>query len=319
MTDPKEQRLVNLVIALKETSRRMTFDELRTRTGYYQQPDVAAARRQFERDKADLLAIGVPLTVGPIPFGEGTGYTIDRKGYALPAIELAPDEVAALSVALRAAGDSATTHGLAKLTARAPDPDGSDGSGLPAVLSVDEPPVEVLAATRERRQLRFHYRNSRGEVRARHLHPYRVAQRRGAWYVRGHDVDAGELRTFRLDRVVGTVEVGAHPGAFPPPTRPEERGFTIPKSPGVSLELFVAPEQGWLVSTAGGWHVDDLARPDVVPESWLAFRIDDIERSRAVTLVLGLGDQAALRGPADVREDVLAALDRVLGLAEPAS
>ncbi|WP_462187716.1 MULTISPECIES: helix-turn-helix transcriptional regulator [unclassified Frankia] len=59
-----------------------------------------AFRRMFERDKAYLREIGIPLETGAdSAFSNEIGYRIRRGDYALPDIALEPDEAAALAVA----------------------------------------------------------------------------------------------------------------------------------------------------------------------------------------------------------------------------
>jgi proteasome accessory factor B len=62
---PVVERLVNLTVALLETRRPLTFEELRQRTGYYPQADASSARRMFERDKETLRSLGCPRGDAP--------------------------------------------------------------------------------------------------------------------------------------------------------------------------------------------------------------------------------------------------------------
>src|SRR5712692_1195317 len=55
------ERLLNLVALLLNSSRPLTFEEIRAKIPAYQQDDVASAKRMFERDKDALREVGVPV------------------------------------------------------------------------------------------------------------------------------------------------------------------------------------------------------------------------------------------------------------------
>src|SRR4029453_11409683 len=61
-----------------------------------------AFKRMFERDKAELREMGVPLETGRTSaFDTEDGYRIARADYELPEIRLAGDEAGAVGLALR--------------------------------------------------------------------------------------------------------------------------------------------------------------------------------------------------------------------------
>src|SRR5919106_3540175 len=98
------ERLVNLVALLLEARRPLTFDQIRAVLPAYQQGDKASAKRQFERDKDTLRAIGIPVEVAPTDVWEvEEGYRIPRERYELPEVEFSAEEAAALFVAPHAA------------------------------------------------------------------------------------------------------------------------------------------------------------------------------------------------------------------------
>ena len=70
---------------------------------------------------------------------------------------------------------------------------------LPHVLPL---PPAIAEALEGRRQVRMRYIDARGQETERAVRPMRVHERRGHLYLLAHCYQAGELRTFRLDRVV---------------------------------------------------------------------------------------------------------------------
>ena len=99
------ERLTNLLALLLETSAPLSLVEIAGELrGQYPEKD-AAQRGAFERDKAALREIGVPIeqeiVVGG-PYAGSTRYWIDRARYELADLRLEPDEMRALQVAVAA-------------------------------------------------------------------------------------------------------------------------------------------------------------------------------------------------------------------------
>jgi proteasome accessory factor B len=179
----RTERLVNLVICLLATRRFLTAAQIAaTVAGYQHDPDDPRAheafQRKFERDKAELRALGVPLETGTDSiFDAEPGYRIARREYALPDLRLQPDEAAVVGLAARlwqhAGLAAAASSGLTKLRA----------------AGVDLDPHATLG----------------------------VVCWRSRWYVVGHDLDRDDTRCFRLSRLVGAVHPVGPAGAFEPP------------------------------------------------------------------------------------------------------
>lgn len=97
----KLERLLNLTAELLNTARPITAEEIRRRMGGAYPEALDSFRRSFERDKADLRSIGVPIRSSPAPDIDPPveGYRIRRDEYAGRNLGLAPDELAALHLA----------------------------------------------------------------------------------------------------------------------------------------------------------------------------------------------------------------------------
>jgi proteasome accessory factor B len=196
----RTERLVNLVICLLSTRRFLTAAQIAaTVPGYEHDPsdarDHEAFQRKFERDKADLRELGVPLETGTgSVFDTEPGYRIARRDYALPEVRLEPDEAAAVGLAARlwqhAGLASAASSGLRKLRAAGVEPDPHATLGVEPVVTVDAAFEPLTAAVRERRVVTFEYRAPEADAAARRrLQPWGVVCWRGRWYVVGHDLD----------------------------------------------------------------------------------------------------------------------------------
>lgn len=209
----KFTRQLNLVALLQQAGAPLTFAEIRSRlpAAAYPQRDPESARRGFERDKADLLAMGVPLEAEPLRDDPSvTAYTVastrtsHRRRQEMSDPGFTPSELAALrfaatAVALR--GESVdsvaeASHGLRKY----------GGMGTPvaertlADLQLDDNVSALFASILESAPVGFSYSG-----RTRRVLPVQLANRVGRWYLRAEDLDSREPRTYRLDRIEGPV------------------------------------------------------------------------------------------------------------------
>src|SRR5262245_46261446 len=100
------ERLINLVALLLDSTRPLTFDQIREVMPAYQQADVSSAKRMFERDKDILREVGIPIElVATDVWDVEQGYRIPREQYYLPEVTFTPEEVWALFVAAHAPGE----------------------------------------------------------------------------------------------------------------------------------------------------------------------------------------------------------------------
>ena len=98
----RSKRLLDLVMSAPARATPVTFREIREQFAAYQTANVEAGLRAFERDKADLLELGVPIryiTPDEDDSLEDGGYVIDLKRFRLPEVQLTADEVSALVLA----------------------------------------------------------------------------------------------------------------------------------------------------------------------------------------------------------------------------
>src|SRR4051812_33955121 len=237
----RTERLVNLVICLLSTRRFLTAAQIAaTVPGYEHDPedprDHEAFQRKFERDKAELRELGVPLETGTASvFDQEPGYRIAHRAYALPDIILEPDEAAAVGIAARlwqhAGLAAAASSGLAKLRAAGVEVDPQATLGVEPVVTVDPAFAPLTTAARDRRAVTFSYRAPEvDEATTRRLEPWGVVCWRGRWYVVGHDRDRRGPPRLPLSRVVGQRPPPRGPPPVPPPGH--QKPVNPPAPPG---------------------------------------------------------------------------------------
>jgi proteasome accessory factor B len=222
VSSARAERLVNLVLCLLSTRQFLSAERIRGIVpGYADAANDDAFFRMFERDKTELRELGVPLETGRNSgFDTADGYRIARQDYELGEIDLEPDEAAAVALAARlwdTPGLAGAAHGaVLKLRAAGVEVD-ETGTGpvQPRVRAVEPAFAPLLAAVQAGRAVTFAHRRGgpTGEVSRRSVEPWGVVSARGRWYLVGHDRDRGEVRSFRLSRIVGPVEALGPSGA----------------------------------------------------------------------------------------------------------
>lgn len=223
----KNERILNLLFALMSTKKFLTKEQLRQIVEAYQPLSDEAFERQFERDKEQLRALGVPIETGSHdPFGANDGYRVDRSQIELPDIDLDGNEAAIVALAGQVWQDSsmgsAITTSLTKLKTIGIDVDIEPlPMFAPQLSATDDGFEDFLNAIAARRAITFHYVDARGTSSIRKIQPWQVLNWQSRWYVGGLDLDREEPRVFRLSRVIGKVKEFGPEQAFAQPSNLE--------------------------------------------------------------------------------------------------
>jgi proteasome accessory factor B len=311
------ERLTNLLALLLETPRPLTLVEIAGEMEGQYPTQRATLRAAFERDKAALREIGVPIEAEVLTgdrAGE-SGYRIDRARYELTDLDLEPDERRAIQLALaavRSSSGSTITAGEQALWKL-----GGAQTDVGAAVTASVPELPALPALRRaaarRAVVSFAYRG-----RDRLVDPYGLMLRDGFWYVLGRDHGHDELRTYRVDRIAGEVKLVGESGAFdrPPGFDPRDvlptdaKQFGVIDDPSLTARVRIAPERAALVEREVGSDRVVARRRNgsieiVVPAS---------NPAAFASWVLGLTDHAEVLSPKAVRQ---AFVDRLRHLARP--
>lgn len=235
---------MNLVIMLLVARTPVTKDRIREVIEGYQASSDEAFEKMFERDKAELRALGIPLELASIDkyFDDELGYRIARDSFELPEIDFEPDELAVLGLAARvwqhAGLASTTSHALVKLKAAGYEVDREALDVLQPRVEADDPAFDsILDFTISRTPVTFSYkRPSDRSPQQRRLEPWAVVTSRERWYVVGRDLDREAPRMFRLSRIVGEVVKAGNPGSFEVPPGTDIRALTASLAPSRPTE-----------------------------------------------------------------------------------
>jgi proteasome accessory factor BC len=236
-------RQLSLVAFLMAERRPLTARDVKGNVeGYSEMSDEAFARR-FYSDRAELTALGVPLTSQRDEFTGEELYTLRSENYFLDRLELDDDELAALQTALYLLENSfayaeplrlalqnlilgrpgfreAPTATAERVRVTAPD----YSPELAGRLS------KLENAIAKQRTITFSYRSpTRERETERTLNPYALRLDEGVWYVVGQDLDRGAIRTFRVSRIRSDIRFATR----------RERDFRLP--PDFDVEAHRVP------------------------------------------------------------------------------
>jgi predicted DNA-binding transcriptional regulator YafY len=185
--------------------------------------------RTLRRDVAKLRSLGYPVYAEP---GVAGGYRLG-SGAALPPLLLDDDEAVAVALSLRTAAShsvsgagEAGVRALAKLEqvlpARLRERASAIGQATvpltgPAPTVDAEVLMTIASACRRCERLEFGYRSHEGQQTARRVEPHRLVQAGYRWYLVARDLDRGDWRTFRADRIEAPRSTGVRFVADDPP------------------------------------------------------------------------------------------------------
>jgi proteasome accessory factor C len=257
-------RQLSLVAFLMAERRPLTARDVKSNVeGYSEMSDEAFARR-FYSDRAELTALGVPLSSQRDEFTGEELYTLRSEHYFLERLELDDDELAALQTALyylegkfayaeplrlalqnlalgRSGFSEPPTETAERVRVSAPD----YSPELAGRLS------KLESAISKQRTVKFGYWSPRrARPSERTVNPYALRLDDGNWYAVGHDLERDTVRTFKVSRVRGDIRFATR----------RERDFRVPEDFDVERHRVPKPWQiGETVGTARIAVSDDTA------------------------------------------------------------
>ena len=245
-------RQLSLVAFLMAERRPLTARDVKGNVeGYSEMSDEAFARR-FYSDRAELLALGVPLDSQRDEFTGEELYTLRSERYFLREFSLEDEELAALQTGLfLLEGNFAYAEplrlalqnlALGRPGFEQPPTETADRVEIRDVDYSPETPgrlAKLESAISKQRTIKFNYRAiTSDEERERTIDPYALLLDAGRWYVIGQDHDREAIRTFRVSRIRGEIRLATR----------RERDFRLPE------DFDVEAHRG-----RANWQVGDIA------------------------------------------------------------
>jgi predicted DNA-binding transcriptional regulator YafY len=318
----KLQRWTDVLVGLLRHRLGATFTELSQDVPAYRlaktasEKDVATVKRMFERDKAELLAFGIPIEtvqrdeevdayrLRPADFylpylsiaaSEATGRTsrrLDKDGYrSVKQLAFEPDELAAIADAaarVRQVGNPLLSEhsasGLRKLAFDLPQvEDASNETSVIGAEKVDRALFPILnQALIARKTLTFSYHSiGRNATERRTVEPFGVFLLNSHWYLAARDRDGAVVKNFRLSRIRDAAVSDS---------RPQTRDFDVPAT--FNLREHAQSRQAWeigdddvleivvefIVQTGAALPAIALGTPVTGHENRRAFRVRSLDR-----------------------------------------
>ena len=226
-------RQLSLVAFLMAERRPLTARDVKQNVEGYQEMSDEAFARRFYSDRAELLALGVPLDSQRDEFTGEELYTLRSERYFLPPLELTDEELAALQTCLyllegQFAYAEPLRLALQNLALGRPGFDVAPTSTARSIELHDpgyspELPgrlAKLEGAISKNRTLKFEYWSIlRNDLHERSVNPYALLFDRGQWYVVGLDLDDDRMKTFRVSRIRGDIRLATR----------RERDFRLPE------------------------------------------------------------------------------------------
>lgn len=227
----KAQRLLDLAALLLRAAEPVSWREIQEQFPEDYGGSEEASIRKFERDKAELLELGIPVRYLSGDEDLAAGYLIDKDDFYLPDLKLPPEDLALLylagSAALAGGGFPYArdlAHAMSKLSFSARAAGASEVAAAAAQRLADgegEAPTrgavagwleQLSQAVAAKKVVTLTYAGAeRRELTTRDVEPYGLYQKGGAWFLVGWCRLRKALRTFHLGRVRSLSVNGAAP------------------------------------------------------------------------------------------------------------
>lgn len=207
MAKARTERLLNLLFVLLNTKHPVTREQIRVRVPGYEGSSDDAFERMFERDKEGLRQLNIPVVTKPVDIyhDDVLGYLIEKDSWLMPEIKLSRDERVLLSLAASAWNNAQLSSSARRGAERISPTEVTDLPSQNFQLGMGREAIaELLRAISNQVSVQFTYQNADSdESVTRNVDPWKVILNSGHWYLVGFDLDRGESRSFRLDRMVG--------------------------------------------------------------------------------------------------------------------
>ncbi len=208
MARARTERMLNLLFVLLNSSVPLTREQIRERVPGYGETN-EAFERMFERDKAALRDLAIPVETKPVDLfhDDVVGYRINRKDWLMPEVILTSQERTYLALAASAWQTAQQRTAAQQAVRRISAQEQEDLPVIPISLAKGRKHIpELLAAISSGHTVSFDYVGEADSTAVkRTVDPWRALLHSGRWYLVGFDQDKGETRIFRTDRIVGEI------------------------------------------------------------------------------------------------------------------
>jgi predicted DNA-binding transcriptional regulator YafY len=279
--------------------------------------------RTLRRDVDRLRELGYPVDATR---GVAGGYQL-QAGAAVPPLLLDDDEAVAIAVGLRTAAaggvagfEETSVRALAKVIQLLPPRLRKRIDALRAVTApgvfgggpaLDATTLTTIAmGCRGEERLRFSYTPRDGESTVRYVEPHRLVSLGRRWYLVAWDLDRGDWRSFRVDRLSSPELTAARfrPREIPggdPVAWLRSRIAAMPTKYEVAV-VFQGPAER-VAALVGQW-----ATVEAITESSCRMRMNVDDLSWPLWVLGSLGADFSIESPAELRGRARTAAETIL-------
>ena len=305
MASEKNERLVNLTIALLATKKFLTKAQIFTAVAGYEGSS-EATDRMFERDKEELRALGIEIEMKNIDplFDDEIGYRISPERYRFNLGELNTEEVSLLALAAEAWKESALSD-IARSTSVRLQSLGinSDFSDLPLAPTIANVPPnisDILEAVDASRVIQIKYLNIEDELEEKKVAPLGIYSQNGNWYLYAIDQQKSANRSYRLDRIDGAITKTRQ--SF------QKTEFEIPKNHFPNIEV--------LYKVRRDHALELLSAAEIISEDedWITCKRNFPSESSAISIILKFSPNILVLQPIQIVSQVTKSLNEMAQL-----
>ena len=282
-------------------------------------------QRKFERDKAELISLGIPIEYQSGPDIKKEGYFIEKEKFFLPEISFLPQESSLLMLSAGAVLENESfpyrdqlESAMQKIISvqdkiQQPPPEiaiSYSPGGKPSSRSTWIHEIQDALDRRKTVEIVYHAFTT-GATTRRKVNPYGLIFRRGNWTLVGWDHLRGDLRSFVLTRI---KKLNSNK------RRPATPDYEIPKD--FSLKRYQNQQQWELYfhePIQVTLRVSRHRLPELLPQLALAvrtgeqtFQLDVTNRSGLVSWVLSHKTDVQVLKPPEIRQEIYQVLEKLL-------
>jgi proteasome accessory factor B len=321
----RTERLLDLITYLLNATEPVSWQEIKNHfPDDYARGVEESNQRKFERDKAELISLGIPIDYKTGNDLKKEGYIIEKERLFLPEVEFSPKESSLLMLSAGAVLENETfpyrdqlESCLHKITS-IQDPIQSAPPELSITYTSEDNSArapwihEIQDALERRKWIEIVYHAfTTGETKERRVDPYGLVFRRTNWTVIGWDHLRHDLRSFVLTRIQ-SLKVN--------PKRPGTADYEIPKR--FSLKKY-RDQQTWEFdyhsSIPVTIEVTQHRLPELLPQlrnaervSPRVFRLNVTNRSGLLSWLLSQKTDVRVLEPAEIQAEILEAVRGLL-------
>jgi len=321
----RTERLLDLITYLLNAKEPVSWQEIKNHFSEdYARGIEESNQRKFERDKAELVSLGIPIDYQALAEGRKEGYLIRREKLFLPEIEFAPTEASLLMLAASAVIESESFPYREQVESALTKIIGAQNRfSVPSQIAISfqkrlpDPQSGVLlqqiqqALDRKKTITIKYHAFSTGETVERKVNPYGLIFRKGNWMLIGWDHLRQGLRTFVLTRIKGSLA---------PLKRPGTPDYEIP--PDFSLRDYLN-QQPWELDlhepAAVRLRIAKHRIPELISQLASAQAIDDqtfeirVTNTRGlISWVLSQKTDVEVLGPPEIRQELKNVLESLI-------